>query len=67
MAGTYLHCLHLQLERCVFINHDHGVRVQLETRQRPHVVDAAFYALLQREGLVGAGDDGDDFARFEHL
>ena len=57
--------LDLQLERRVLIDHDHRVLVQLQRRQRPHVVDAVLDAALQRERLVRARDNNDDLARVQ--
>lgn len=58
--------LDLQLERGVFVYDDHGVWVLLQGGQSPHVVDAVFDALFQREGFVSAGDDDNDFAGVEN-
>jgi hypothetical protein len=43
----YLDGLDLQLQCGVFVDHDHRVRVHLETGQCPHVVHAAFDAPLE--------------------
>lgn len=60
-----LDSLHLQFERGVFVDDDHGVGVLLERREGPHVVDAVFDAFAEGESFVGAGDDYDDFAGVE--
>lgn len=62
---SHLDGLDLQLERGVLVADDHGVGVQLQAREGPHVVDAALDAPLQGEGLAGAEDDGDDLAGLE--
>jgi hypothetical protein len=63
--GTDLHGFDLEFEGGVFIDDDHGVGVELETGEGPHVIDAAFDALLQREGFVGTGDNDDDLSCLE--
>ena len=60
------HGLDLQFEGGIFVNDDHGMRVQLQTGERPHVVHTAFDASLEGEGFVRAGDDYDDFASLKH-
>ena len=40
--------------------------MQLQTRQRPHVIDSALDALLQRERLVRTRDDNHHLARVKH-
>lgn len=57
---THLHGLDLELKRCVLVCDDHGVWVHLEAGESPHVVDAAFDALLQCERFMGASDDDED-------
>lgn len=54
----------LEFEGSVTVTDDERVLVQLQRRERPHVVHAAFETFLQRGGLVGACGDDDDFARF---
>lgn len=44
--ATNLNCLDLQLECRVLVDYDHCVRVHLQTRQSPHMVDATFDAFL---------------------
>jgi len=63
MLFVYLDALDLQLQCRIFIHDDHRVRVHLQTRKSPHVVDATFYALLQGQSLVSASDDHDNFPR----
>lgn len=48
---THLDSLDLQLQCGILVRHNHGVRVQLQARQRPHVIDAALDGLLQCQGL----------------
>ena len=62
MLRAYLDCFDLQFQRGVFVDDDHGVRVQLETRKGPHVIEPVLDAFLQGDGFVGACDDDDDFA-----
>lgn len=63
---AYLDRLDLQLQRRVLVGDNHGVRVQLQARQGPHVVDALLDAALQRERLALADDDDHHLARLEH-
>ena len=66
MSISYLDRLDLKLKRGILVGDNHGVRVQLQTRQGPHVVDALLDAALQRERLALAQDDDDDLAGFEN-
>jgi len=61
----HLYRFHLQLQRGILIADDHGVRMQLQTGQRPHVVDPVFHAVLQGGGLARAEHHDDDLARVE--
>lgn len=62
---SYLDSLDLQLGGGVLVDDNHGVRVQLEAGERPHVVDALLDAALEGEGLALAEDDDDDLAGLE--
>jgi hypothetical protein len=42
----YLDSLDLEFKRGVFIDNDHGVTVQLEAGERPHMVDASLDTFL---------------------
>jgi hypothetical protein len=64
---TYLDRLDLQLHRGVLVADDHWMGMHLERREGPHVIDALFQTLLQREGFVGAGDDDDDLACLAYI
>ncbi len=64
-VGTHLDRFHPQLQGGVLVGHDHGVRVQLQAREGPHVVDALLDALLQSVGLLRSQDDGHHFAGLE--
>lgn len=59
---TYLDSLDLKLKGGILVGDDHGVRVELETGQRPHVVDALLNASLQSKGLALAENDDNDLA-----
>jgi hypothetical protein len=54
---SYLDSLYLEFECGIFIDDQHGIAVQLEARESPHMVETAFDAFLQSQGFVGAGDD----------
>lgn len=58
---AYLDSLYLQLLGGVLVDDNHWVRMQLKTREGPHMVNAFFKALLQRKGFVRASDDDDNF------
>lgn len=62
---SYLDRLDLKLQRRVLVDNNHGVGVQLEAGQCPHVVDALLDATLQGKGLSGADNDGDNLAGLE--
>lgn len=64
-ACAYLDGLDLQLQGGVLVGDNHGVGVQLEAGERPHVVDALLDAVLEGEGLALADDDDDDLAGLE--
>ena len=49
-----------------FIAGDVGVVVEVQGGNRPHLVDAAFDALLQGAGLVVAADEKQDFLGVRH-
>jgi hypothetical protein len=53
--------LDLQLESGVLIDYNHGVGVQLQAGECPHVVDAPFDAFLKRGSFMCSGDDDDNF------
>ncbi len=61
-SWAYLDSLDLELQGGVLVAHDHGMGVQLQAGQSPHVVDARLDAALEGEGLPGAEDDDDDLA-----
>jgi hypothetical protein len=43
---AYLDCFDLQLQRGIFVDNDHWMRMGLKAGKSPHVVYTAFYALL---------------------
>lgn len=49
---AYFDGLDLKLESGVLIDNNHGVRVQLERRKRPHVVNTLLNAALDRKSVV---------------
>ena len=56
-----LDSLHTKFQSGVFIADDHGVRVHLEARDGPHMVDTFFDALGESEGLVATVDNDNNF------
>lgn len=50
----------MKLQSGILVYDNHWVPVQLQTGQRPHVVDPALDRLLKGHRLVGTGDDNDD-------
>lgn len=67
VSETDLDRLDLQLERRILVHDDHRVRVELEARERPHVIDSSLDALLERDSLVSTGNDDDDLVRLKPL
>jgi hypothetical protein len=64
--ATYLDGLDLQLEGCILVYHNHGMRVQLQARERPHVVDALLNAPLQSKRLALTEDDDNNLPGFKN-
>lgn len=64
-VSTYLDGLDLELESGIFIGNDHGVGVQLERRQSPHVVNTLLNTALEGKRLALAQDDDDNLAGLE--
>lgn len=56
---TYLDRLDLQLQGGILITDNHGMRVQLQTTQGPHVVHPLLDTSLQRQSLSGTQDDNN--------
>lgn len=63
---AYLDGLDLKLESGVLIDNNHGVRVQLERRERPHVVNTLLNAALEGERLALTENDNDDLTGLEN-
>lgn len=58
--------LDLELESCVLVDDDHGVGVQLEAGERPHVVHSLLDTLLQSKCFACSQDDDDDLSSLEN-
>lgn len=63
---AHLHSLDLQLQRRILINHNHRMWMQLQTTQRPHMIDTSLDALLQRQRLVYPRNNDNHFPRLQH-
>ena len=63
MLRAYLDCFDLQLQRGIFVDDNHWMRMGLEAGQSPHVVYTAFDAFLQSQCLVRTSDNDHHFAR----
>lgn len=65
-AASYLDSLDLKLKSGILINHNHGVRMQLQTRQGPHVIDALLNAALQSRSFARPQDDDNNLTSLKH-
>lgn len=63
---SYLYGLDLEFESGIFVDDNHGVRVQLQAGQSPHVIDTLLNASLQSKRLALAKNNDNDFASLEN-
>lgn len=62
---SYLDSLDLELKSGIFVDDNHGVRMQLQAGQRPHVVDTLLNAALQSKRLALAENNDNNLASLE--
>jgi hypothetical protein len=63
---SYFDSLHLQFQSRVFVYHNHRMRMELQTRKCPHMIDTSLDALLQCHCLMSTSDDNHNFSCFKH-